>query len=156
MAQWLGDSSVSGIVFCQTSLGVCYKSSPVFYSFKMEVDMACFEDEAGWESQKLKVQEKWEDPQQPGIEWLRRKGLKIWDERVGRKPAKWRLTRRSGKDLLKPCAPLRPGSDAVLHINPIKYEFRPTQVINPSWTDSDTELNSVEINTLKHTMAEEN
>ena len=52
--------------------------------------------------------EMWEDPEQPGIEWLRRNGAKIWGRRVGRKPVKWRPAWRSGKDLLKPiCMPLR-------------------------------------------------
>ena len=38
----------------------------------------------------------------------------------------------------------------------IEFEFRPTQIINPGWIDSDAELNSAEINTLKHIMTEEN
>ena len=38
----------------------------------------------------------------------------------------------------------------------IEFEFRPTQIINPGWTDSEAELNSAEINTLKHIMTEEN
>ena len=38
----------------------------------------------------------------------------------------------------------------------IEFEFRPTQIINPGRIDSDAELNSAEINTLKHIMTEEN
>ena len=38
----------------------------------------------------------------------------------------------------------------------IKFEFRPTQIINPGWINSDAELNSAEINTLKHIITEEN
>ena len=50
----------------------------------------------------------------------------------------------------------RPGSDAVLHMSRIKFEFRPTQIINPGWIDSDAKLNSTKINTMKHIMTEEN
>ena len=38
----------------------------------------------------------------------------------------------------------------------IEFEFRRTQIINPGWIDSDAELNSAEIHTLKHIMTEQN
>ena len=40
----------------------------------------------------------------------------------------------------------------------IEFEFRPIQIINPGWIDSNAKLNSAKINTLKHKiiMTEEN
>jgi len=50
---------------------------------------------------------KWEGLEQHGAESLRRKGIKNWDERIGKRLVKLWPTALSGEDSLKPCVPVK-------------------------------------------------
>ena len=50
---------------------------------------------------------KWEGLDQHRAEWLRRKGMESWGERVGKRLPKLQPTGLSGKDSFKPRVPLR-------------------------------------------------